>query len=40
VDQSSPFFLFNAGEILVDNAVHCLLLAPNIPEIFVVKFKR
>jgi len=31
------FFLFNAGEIVVDNAIYRLSISLSIPEIFAVK---
>ena len=31
------FFLFNAGEIVVDNTVYRLSISPSVPEIFALK---
>jgi len=40
VDQSSTIFLFNAGKIIVDNAVYRLPISPSVPEIFAFKVKK
>jgi len=39
VNQSEPFFLFNMGGMVVDNAVYHLSISPSIPEIFAVKIE-
>jgi len=40
VDQSLPIFLFNAGGMVVDNAVYHLSIYPFIPEIYVLKVEN